>query len=242
MALKAFADGRLFAQVYGDSPPKVVALHGWGRRATDFDRVLAGLDAVAFDLPGFGASPAPRAVCGSREYAEMLAPEFEGFARMPVVVGHSFGGRVAVRLAGLVPLSGLVLTGVPLVRDSPPRLPSLRYRAARLANRVGVFSDDGMEQLRRRTGSADYRAATGVMRDVLVTAVNESYADELSVIDVPVTMVWGGGDGEVPVSVAERASAVIAKATLEVVPGVGHHVPLEAPERLRAAIEELLAT
>ncbi|NIQ53776.1 MAG: alpha/beta hydrolase, partial [Gemmatimonadetes bacterium] len=52
----------------------VLALHGWGRDGSDFDRVLAGLDAVALDLPGFGASPAPAVVTGAAGYAAMVAP------------------------------------------------------------------------------------------------------------------------------------------------------------------------
>jgi pimeloyl-ACP methyl ester carboxylesterase len=244
MPLRAF--GHLFGQVHGARQPRVVALHGWARRGSDFDQVLAGLDAVAFDLPGFGATPPPDVAVGSARYADAVAVALAAWTDPVVVVGHSFGGRVAVQLAATRPelVAGLVLTGVPLIRRSGGRRPPPGYRLVRWAHRVGLVSDERMERLKRSRGSADYRAATGVMRDVLVTVVNESYEDPLSRLRCPVRLVWGEADGEVPVEVARRALEVLttagADARLEVVPGVGHLVPVEAPAALRAAIEDLL--
>lgn len=240
MALKSYAGGRLFAQVHGDDPPEVIALHGWGRRGADFDRVLAGLPALAFDLPGFGASPPPGAACGARGYAEWFVPVLEALEKPPVVVGHSFGGRIAVQLAGMTPLAGLVLTGVPLLRTSVPRRPSARFRLARFANRIGLLGDARMEALRRNRGSADYRAATGVMRDVLVAVVNETYETETADLAIPVHLVWGRDDREVPIAVAERAAGLISNCELTILEGIGHHVPIEAPSSLRRAIEAMM--
>jgi pimeloyl-ACP methyl ester carboxylesterase len=101
-----------------------------------------------------------------------------------------------------------------------------------------------MEAMRRSRGSADYRAATGVMRDILVKVVNESYEAQLRAIDVPVSLIWGSDDREVPVTIAERALSIINEgggvAELEVVPGVGHLLPTEAPQALRRVVDEAL--
>lgn len=243
MALKAVANG-IFAETYGSWPPRVVALHGWGRRGNDFDRVLSGLDAVAVDLPGFGASPPPPTPTGARGYAAALRPFLTELPARPLLVGHSFGGRVAVCLAADGLCEGLVLTGVPLLRRSPARKPPIGYRTMRWANRIGVVSDRRFEAERRRRGSADYRAATGVMRDVLVAAVNETYEAEMATVDVPVSLVWGADDTEVPPAIAHRAVPLFAKTTpnLQIVEGAGHLVPISAPDALRAAIESQLAT
>jgi pimeloyl-ACP methyl ester carboxylesterase len=101
-----------------------------------------------------------------------------------------------------------------------------------------------MENLRRRSGSVDYRAASGVMRDVLVKVVNESYESQLREVRSRVLFLWGENDGEVPVSVARGAVDILAEAggesDLRVLDGVGHHLPIEAPEELRKAIEAVL--
>ena len=242
MALKAVAN-RVFAETHGSWPPRVIALHGWGRRGADFDSVLAGLDAIAVDLPGFGASPVPEGALGARGYARLLAPVLDPLGEPPILVGHSFGGTVAVCLASAAPVAGLVLTGVPLIRR-PPARPAASFRLLRLANRIGLVSDERMERERRTRGSADYRATSGVMREILVMAVNESYEAELAAVTAPVALVWGAEDGEVRVSVAEAAKALLESrhvpVELSVLPGVGHFVPTQDPSALRRAIDAML--
>jgi pimeloyl-ACP methyl ester carboxylesterase len=80
------------------------------------------------------------------------------------------------------------------------------------------------------------------MRKVLVSVVSEFYEEELSALRCPVHLLWGADDKEVPVVVAERARDLIGAnlATLEVLDGVGHHVPIQAAARLRAAVEAML--
>lgn len=243
MALRSFADGAVFAEVIGEGPPRVLALHGWGRRGTDFMRSLEGLGALAVDLPGFGASPPPSEVIGAEGYAEIVAPLLGEFDGPPVLVGHSFGGRVGVCLAARWPhrTGPLILTGVPLVRVRSQTRPSVGYRLARALNRAGIVSDESMERRRRRTGSADYRAATGVMRDILVKVIKETYEDQLAGLAADVLLLWGADDHEVPVEVAHRASRLVAGSRVEVVEGVGHHLPLEAPKRLHDAVEAFLS-
>ena len=242
MALKAFAGGRLFGQRHGSGTPEVLALHGWGRSSADFDSVLGGIDSIALDLPGFGASPAPSAPTGAHGFADMIIDVLDEFERPPVVVAHSFGGRVAVALESEVPgsFSGMVLTGVPLLRRQTGGKPSLGYRLIRAAHRSGLISDDRMEREKRKRGSADYRAATGVMRDVLVTVVNESYEHELSELDLPVSLVWGAEDADVPLWIPERAMQILGeRGTLDVIGDAGHFVPTTHPRALRTAIEAL---
>lgn len=244
--LKAFAGGRLFGTLHGTPPPRVVALHGWGRTSRDFDAALSGLDALALDLPGFGATPEPPEPWGAAGYASAVAPVLDEADEPVVVVGHSFGGRVAVHLAATAPdrVRALVLTGVPLVR--PPgavrRKPALSFRVARALHRRGLVGDERMERLRQRYGSADYRAAHGVMRAVHVTAVNETYEEQLRAVRCPVELLWGEGDTDVPLSVAEAAATLLGDAaTVTVLPGVGHLVPTSAPDDLRAAVARALA-
>lgn len=248
MALRTFADGALFAEAYGGAEkPRVLALHGWGRRGADFRQSLADIPSLALDLPGFGASPPPSRVIGARGYAEAILPVLGQFDHAPVVVGHSFGGRVAVCLAAAHPesVANLVLTGVPLVRARPPTRPSTGYRLLRWLHRAGMIGDDRMEAIRRRRGSADYRAVSGVMRSILVEVVNESYEQELRSISSPISMLWGAEDTEVPVAVACAAKDIVetagrTSAEVHVVQGVGHHLPMEAPDRLKTAVEWML--
>ena len=226
----------------------MLALHGWGRRGRDFAQSLRDIPSLAPDLPGFGSSPPPREAVGAEGYADMVMPLVEAFNGPPVLVGHSFGGRVATCLAAREPDSfrGLVLTGAPVVRLRSPSKPSAAYRLMRAMHRAGLVSKDRMEAMRQRLGSTDYRNASGVMRDILVKVVNESYEPQLSRIECPVALVWGASDREVPVAVGELALDLLRESRpgrsgeMTVIDGAGHNLPLEEPQVLREVVLGLL--
>jgi pimeloyl-ACP methyl ester carboxylesterase len=246
--LKTFAGGRLFGVVHSagaNDQPWVLALPGWTRTYRDFDQVLEGLDALAVDLPGFGSQAPPPAAWTTAEYAEWVAPILDELSPNPVVLGHSFGGRVGLHLAAAHPdrVGALVLTGVPRLVSDPSATsrgrrpkPAMAFRAARALHRAKLLSDARMESMRQRYGSADYRAASGVMRAVLVKAVNETYQRQLAAYPGPIELVWGEDDDVAPIAIAEHAVEVGQNATLIAVPGVGHFVPQQAPAALRQAV------
>jgi pimeloyl-ACP methyl ester carboxylesterase len=248
VVLRSYGDDQLFGESYGEELVRVVWLHGWARTSSDFAECAreladAGVGSVALDLPGFGASPAPLVAGGAGPYAQVVARALPAIAAGPVVlVGHSFGGRVAVVVAANHPelVAAVVLTGTPLTAPARRRSPTA-YRVARWLRARGVLSETTMERYRQRYGSSDYRRASGVMRDVLVASVNENYDDELTRVRAPVTMLWGELDRDVPLDVAERARTLLrVPTTLRTVAGVGHLVPTEAPAELARSVREAL--
>lgn len=249
VVLRSFARATVFGETYGEGPVAVVWLHGWGRQGADFaacarDLAARGVASVALDLPGFGASPPPAAPGGARHYADLLAPALAEVSSDPVVlVGHSFGGTVATVVAARRPggVRSLVLTGAPVLRAVSKGRAPWGYRARRWLGARGWLSASRLEAARQRYGSPDYRRASGVMRDVLVASVNESYEDELAALRAPVFLVWGADDREVPVEVARRAATLIkSEHRLRVAAGVGHLLPLEVPETLGEVVAEAL--
>ena len=243
--LNAFAPG-IFGQRVGTSPPQVLALHGWGRTSSDFTEALEGLPSIALDLPGFGASPSPSTAMGAAGYADLVEPVVRGLDGPVILVGHSFGGRVAAVLGSrsISQVVGVVFTGAPLVRPVGfvARKPSLSFRIAKTANKFGLLGDEAMEKRRRQHGSLDYRNATGVMRDVLVRVVRETYEDELARLSVPAWFVWGENDTEAPFAVAQLAAELAPNSRPPVsLPGVGHLVPTVAPKLLRITVDQALA-
>lgn len=247
--LSAYLGGTVFGESYGSNPARVLALHGWGRSHDDFREVLSGaatggspLDAIAIDLPGFGASPPPGEVWGASQYAAAIGPLLDEMTEGAILVGHSRGGGIAVELARLSPsrISGLVLSGVPLVpaRGGSSRI-ATRYRVVRNLARRGLVSDERLEHARERYGSRDYREASGVMRDVLVRVLQEDYMDSLRSLDCPVVLVWGTDDIAAPIALAHKALRTLKNGRLVEVPGVGHFVPTMAPASLYDAVVSL---
>lgn len=237
--------------------PRVLALHGWQRSERDFEWLfarpeLADDGVAAIDLPGFGATPAPPASTpdrpwGSPEYAEQLGEVLAAKGwRDLVVVGHSFGGRVAVRLAARRPdlVAGVVLTGAPLIRvgsDQPgqpvrPARPPLAFRAAKALRRIGVVPESVLERYRQRHGSADYRAAGPVLRPILVKLVNETYDADLARIAQPVALVWGGRDTAAPAAQVDTLAGQLDVVYRHVAETAGHHTYHELRDELVDAV------
>ncbi len=243
MPLTTFAAGRLFGARHGTGRPWVLALHGWSRSHRDFDAVLDGLDALALDLPGFGAAPAPPQGWSTAEYGRWIAPVLDEMAQPVVVLGHSFGGRVAVHLGAAASerVAALVLSGVPLVdpAGTSRRRPPAAFRAGRALYRAGLIGDARMAALRHRHGSPDYRASAGVMREVLVKAVGEDgrYGPVLGSYGGPVELVWGQADTAAPVGMARAAAEAYPQANLQILGGVDHFTPQHAPDAIRAALD-----
>jgi pimeloyl-ACP methyl ester carboxylesterase len=221
----------------------LVFLHGWRRDRNDFMPLISEAGGVALDLPGFGSSPPPPDAWGAREFAACVATGIEpvvAAAGPAIVVGHSFGGRVAVCLAASNPelVSGLVVVGSPLLRGVSSR-PHLSIRFARRAHTWGLLSDRRMEQMRYTRGSDDYRASSGVMRGVLVRVVNEEYPDELGRLTCTTRFVWGSRDTAAPIDLARRAAEMTSCPIVFHEWDGGHDVHLSHAAQLLAVVREI---
>ena len=241
---------RLYVHRSGAGAP-VVLLHGWGTSGGSFQGVCAALagrhECLAPDLPGFGRSDPPPSAWSSLEYAALLREWLRerGLVR-PALIGHSFGGKVALRLAAEGLASRVILFGSAGI---PPRRPPAYYakvytfKTLKLLARLPGFRPlfgDVAERMRRRTGSADYRAASGIMRDSLVRSVNEDIRPVLPRVACPTLLIWGRNDTATPVSDGETMKSLLPDAGLVVVENAGHYVFNDQPDRVFPALRAFL--
>lgn len=207
----------------------VVLLHGWGQSSQQMQqlgRLLAARrQVILVDLPGFGQSPVPEKAVGAQEIAAALT------GRLPkevLVLGHSFGGKVASYLAIHAPkqVRALVLmgaSGVPRQRSfsERQRLRGIRWlgKAAKLADlwRPGVWEQSFVP----RFASVDYKKA-GKMRPTLVKTLQEDLSLLLPRVKQPALLLWGLRDTETPLEVGRRWHELLPNSTLLELQGHGH--------------------
>jgi len=217
-------------------PPKgqtILWLHGWGQDHQSL-LPLAGLfkskfKTILFDLPGFGKTPMLEGEAGPEEYAEALIREIEKTLKEPVIIaGHSFGCRVAIRLAARRPdlVSALVLIAAAgLKRDRGPlfRIKSLWLKLlSRLAGvSDGLFKTNFKAAFSQKFGSRDYRNA-GALRPTFVKTVNEDLTGHARKISCPVLLLFGSEDTETPPEFGERYQALIHGSDLKILQGIDH--------------------
>lgn len=232
-----YAGASLVAEISGaERPIHIVFLHGWG---TDRES-LRGL-AILFqhlyrvhliDLPGFGEAPAPPPDWGTAQYAVLVQRYLESRVEGSVVlVGHSFGGRIGVRIAAArIPnLRGLVMMGVPGLPQPKFSSRYLRRLCVRILRKLlvalqPVIGGKVVEWHTQKFGSRDYLAA-GSIRSVFVRVVNEDLTEPAKEIVCPVLLLWGSDDQETPLWVAKKYKILIdGRATLEVLPHKDHYL------------------
>lgn len=220
----------------GPASGDLVLLHGWGG-TRDSLRGIGTLFAQTHrvhlvDLPGFGEAPAPPPGWSTVEYADLVQEYLLERVSGPVVlVGHSFGGRVSVRLAArrLDKIRGLVLMAVPGLPQSRFSRTRLRRTGIRWMRKVflAIAPIVGDRLLRWHTdtfASRDYLAA-GALRSLLVRVVNEDLTESARTIACPTLLLWGSDDRETPLWLAHRFQALLnGRSVLTVLPHKDHHI------------------
>ncbi|MDR3231726.1 MAG: alpha/beta hydrolase [Synergistaceae bacterium] len=228
----------------GGSGDAVVFLHGWG---SDFAVFRPFLDCVAEDrrvcapnLPGFGGTQEPPAAWGVDEYADFVTAFLKELGiDDAVLIGHSFGGRVIIKLAARDALafriSKIILVngaGIRHKRTMRQKIRLLVYKCVRNVLSLSLLGKKFpglIEAWRRRNGSADYRNASPRMRECFVKVVNEDLTPLLSSIPCPALLIWGENDRETPVGDARIMERLIPDAGLVELKEAGHYSFLDQP-------------
>ncbi len=176
------------------------------------------------DLFGFGKTPHPDYPLGVGDYAQGVREIMEKEKMdSAVLIGHSFGGRVALRLAAESSLvSALVLIDSAGV---PPR------RGIRYYSKVWLYKVKKALGLRvRGAGSSDYNRLSGAMKGTFVRVVNESNLPDCDKIKEPVLLFWGREDKDTPLYMCKKLRRRLKNSEAVVIKGAGHFSYLERPE------------
>ena len=212
---------------YGEGKD-IVLLHGWGQNIEMMkplgDNFCDQFRITILDLPGFGKSEEPKEAWTMMKYCEMLE-EFINLVgvKKPIMIGHSFGGRLAIRYSAEHPIEKLVLFGSPCIRIKE-ELP-VTVRILKSLKQVPGLDNIG-EYMKRYIGSRDYKAASPIMRKTLVEVVNEDLSKYAREIEEPTLLIWGDQDTEAPVNEAKELEKIMVDAGLILLPGT-HYAYLE---------------
>ena len=220
MPYKLLNDKKTFANINSENPT-VCFLHGWGRSSQDFNLISQSFNYINFDLPGFGKSQVPENSMTPKEHALYINQFIPN--SVETIVGHSYGGRVAVYLSELRKFEKLILIGVPLIKKQTGYRKFTLLNIYKSLNKLGILSENTLENIKKNKGSYDYRNSKGIMRDTLVKAVNDDLTHKLEHIDSTVHLIWGSEDKEVQLDIAKEAYRKIKKSTLHILEGKGHN-------------------
>ena len=212
---------------YGEGKD-IVLLHGWGQNIEMMkplgDPLSNKYKITIIDFPGFGESEEPKTAWTIDDYSEMLGEIIKKLnIKKPILMGHSFGGRVAIRYSANNKIEKLVLFGSPCIRKQQPL--SLKTKVLKKLKTLPGLDGIG-EKMKKYIGSRDYKAASPMMRQILVNTVNEDLSEYAKKIEEPTLLIWGDNDTEEPVEEARKLVKIMIDAGLVVLPG-SHYAYLE---------------
>ncbi|MFV0269544.1 MAG: alpha/beta fold hydrolase [Draconibacterium sp.] len=237
-------------EVKGHGRP-VVILHGWGTNLKSFSAVSNDLSAYyqvySIDFPGFGESTEPDYPFSLSEYVDVTKAFFDANGIVnPVVIGHSFGGRVAIKLSKLVSYEKLILVnsaGIKPKRKNTYYFKVYGFKAIKFLGKLPVFSYLLAEPIKayyEKYSSSDYKSASPIMKQVLSKVVNEDLKSYLPNIDAPTLLIWGDKDTATPIEDARLMEKLIPDAGLVVFNGAGHFTYLEQPARFLSILKTFI--
>ena len=233
----------------GNGDP-ILLLHGWGASisalAPLFPDLRSSYTVIAFDFPGHGMSDDPPAAWSVQDFAELTLGFMDAMSlQSPHIIAHSFGARVAIRLAVKWPsrVGKLIFVNGAGVR-SPRRLRvAFRVWLMRFAKKVapllGSLGLRAKDWLYSRMASRDYLNA-GSLRPTFVRIVNEDLTGELPAIRAKTLLVWGDHDTETPLASGQIMQRLIKGSRLVVLKNAGHYSYLDQYTRFSIEIKRFL--
>ena len=221
MAYKILDDDLTFANVNSENP-KVCFLHGWGTSGKDFNKIESHFDSITIDIPGFGKSKPFTQSFSPKSYAEYLIKLIPD--SVDIIVGHSFGGRIAAHLSQMQNYKKIVIIASPLIRKNKHNKRFSVFKLYKLMNKFNIISNQRLDELKNKYGSEDYRKANKVLKDTLVMAVNDDLTEILPNISTKVELIYGQDDLVVPVNVGVDSSSIIPDSELTIIPNEGHNM------------------
>ena len=211
------------------SDTTIVLLHGWGQNIEMMtplsNKIEKNYNILTLDFPGFGDSEEPPFSWSVYDYTNCLR-ELIVFLKINkvILVGHSFGGRIALIYASKYKVEKLVCLASPYCKEIT-KLP-LKNRIYKQIKKIKCLNWLA-KIMQNKVGSTDYRNASPIMKGVLVKTINQNLTNEAKEIKCPTLLIWGSLDTAVPLKRAYELEKLIKDSAVIAYEGATHYAYLE---------------
>lgn len=219
-------------EVYGNGE-EVIFLHGWGQSLETFypiKKYFSNNKIYLVDLPGFGKSRNPEEY--NLDYYVAILRKFiiENKINNPIILGHSFGGRIAIKYSSIYNVKKLIL-----VNSAGIIHHGFKYK-------VKVFLYKFLKKIgiKINMGSSDYKNCNDELKKVLVSVTNESLIDAMKKIEAQTLLIYGSNDQITPVADAKLIEEYIRNSALVIIPNAAHFSYLDNPIYFALVLESFL--
>ncbi len=234
-------------KIFGQGSPFLI-LHGWGSKSDKWQKVAEllrekNIMVIIPDLPGFGLTPEPKNAWNIDNYVEFVNEFSQKVPELNkdfYLLGHSFGGAVAVKFTIKYNqrVEKLFLVAASCIRKKT-FAKKVYYTVSKI---IKIFSFLPYYKLARKAfykfviKKSDYIYFSGVMQESYLRIISEDLSQRLSFVKVPTILIWGQEDDLTPIEQAEFINKKISNSKLIVIPGAKHPLEIQVPEILAEKI------
>lgn len=212
-----------------NSSLNLIYLHGWGQNIEMMMPIakpfIKKYNVLIIDLPGFGDSEEPKEIWSIFDYADMvnkLADKLK--MKKPIVIGHSFGGKIALIYGYKYDVKKIVILASPYKKSVKNE--TIKTKILKKAKKIpGINKLENI--VKKHIGSTDYRNASEMMRKILVSHVNTDITEDLKKIKCPVLGIWGTNDDAVNIEDGRNLKNIISNYGLVEYQKCTHYAYLE---------------
>lgn len=236
----------------------IVILHGWGSNPKRWIAMHDSLDAISNDmgeaihipfLPGFDGEDPTKAL-HIDDYVEWLETYIkEQGLKNVVLVGHSNGGRIAIRYASThKDVKRLVLIAAAGIPNNTMSFKKAMFMAAAKIGKMLLrplagtsiyrLAEKGIYKLARES---DYYQASPLMKETMLNLLSYDASGDLKNISCPTLCIWGKDDTATPLWMGNKIAAGISGSTMKVIDG-GHNIHVTNVKEVAAYIKDFLRT
>lgn len=200
------------------------------------------------ELPGFGQTPPPDEVWDIDDYKNYVLKEIErADLKNFYLIGHSFGGGIALKIALQIPekIVGLILISPAIIRRSglKKKIFFVLTKGGNLIFSLPILSI--FRELVRKiayyiSGARDYYVAEGIMKEVFKKIVSVNLLPLVQKIKIKTYLIWGEKDKMTPIKDAFLIKKNISACEFIPLKDIGHSPYLEAPEKLADVVEKII--
>jgi len=210
----------------------LLLLHGWGDNLNTFDSLipfLSGFRVIRLDLPGFGKTDNPPKPWFVNDYVSFVN-SFVSKLNIEVdcLLGHSFGGRIAIKGVALKKLNcnKLVLINSAGIAKGSGLIGGL--------SKMFRWLPQGFKKKFYRAIKSDY-ADREELKGTFSNIISEDLKDYAKMIDVPTLIIWGKDDTQTPLADGKTFNNLIPNSQLQIIDG-GHFIHQEKPNEVASLI------
>lgn len=243
-------DQEIYYEIHGEGPP-LLMLHGWGSHLNNFsaliDEYKTRYKVYALDFPGFGQSKEPTKALSIYDYAELTEKFMDTVGiETPIILAHSFGGRVSLIIGSRRRIPKMILTGCAGLRPERSMgyyLKIYGFKIMKVLSKLPLLNlvfKEMVEDYRKKVGSSDYNSASPIMRQILSKVVGQDLKHHLKDITAPCLLIWGELDTATPLSDGKIMENEIPDAGLAVLKKATHYAFLEQHQHFVTIMNKFL--